>query len=63
MGLDVDPHGEAVGLGVGEHVLHQPAAEPVPAVLGQQRDVDDADLVVTSLQVETTDGLAVTLHH
>jgi hypothetical protein len=52
----VDAHGFARHVGLGEDPLQQRRAEAAAAVLREQCDVDDADLLRPARQVEPADG-------
>ena len=43
---------------LGQDVLHQRGADPLTAVLGKQRDVNDPNLVLAPVKIQPADGLA-----
>src|SRR5207244_5028105 len=57
--LDVDRDALASLVGLGEEILEELRPDPAAAVLGQERDVDDADLGLAAVNVEAAGRLPV----
>ncbi len=57
--LDVDPHQQASFLTFSQDFLHNRTAQPASAVLRQQSNIDQPDLVLSAIDVQTTNRLVI----